>query len=65
MTDNNAVAYDPLLPAVHSDPHPYDAALRRHAPVFYVESLDAYAVSRYADGILPTGRRRWRCRWRP
>ena len=28
---------------------PFYAALREHAPVQYVESLDAYAVSRHAD----------------
>jgi cytochrome P450 len=41
--------YDPFAAAVQADPYPYYAALRREAPVQYVESLDAYAVSRHAD----------------
>jgi cytochrome P450 len=44
-----AVAYDPFAAEVQSDPNPFYAALRREAPVYYVESLDAYAVSRYRD----------------
>ena len=46
---NTAVAYDPFAAEVQSDPNPFYAALRREAPVYYVESLDAYAVSRYDD----------------
>ena len=46
---NTAVAYDPFAAEVQSDPNPFYAALRREAPVYYVESLDAYAVSRYGD----------------
>lgn len=45
----NTVAYDPLDPAVQEDPYPTYARLRRVAPVYHVESLDAYAVSRHAD----------------
>ena len=48
MTDST-VAYDPFAVEVQSDPYPYYAALRRESPVYYVESLDAYAVSRYDD----------------
>lgn len=41
--------YDPLAPAVRKDPYPFYEALRRNDPAFYVESLEAWAVSRYAD----------------
>ena len=49
MTSTTVVSYEPLSPAVKADPYPYYAVLRREAPAFYVESLDAYAVSRHAD----------------
>jgi cytochrome P450 len=49
MSSTTAIAYDPLAPAVQADPYPVYAALRHSAPVHYVESLDAYAVSRHAD----------------
>ncbi len=52
-------AYDPaevdvFSPAVRADPWPYFAWLRRHAPVSYVDTLDAWMVSRYDDiaGVL-------------
>ena len=41
--------YNPLSPEVKANPYPYYADLRRSAPVYYVESLDCWAVSRYAD----------------
>ena len=34
---------------MQADPYPYYAALRRESPVHYVESLQAFAVSRHAD----------------
>jgi cytochrome P450 len=46
---NTSVAYDPFATEVQSDPNPFYAALRRESPVYYVESLDAYALSRYGD----------------
>jgi cytochrome P450 len=49
MTPTTAVRYDPLSPEVQTDPYPTYAALRREAPVYYVESLAAYAISRHAD----------------
>ena len=49
MTSDLSVVYDPMSPAVQADPYSVYAQLRRSAPVLYVESLDAYAVSRYAD----------------
>ncbi|HEX5096589.1 MAG TPA: cytochrome P450, partial [Acidimicrobiia bacterium] len=44
-----AITYDPFAPDVQADPYPFYAYLRRDAPVYYVESLDAYAISRHAD----------------
>jgi cytochrome P450 len=41
--------YSPLLPEVRKNPYPYYAYLREHAPVYWVESLQSWAVSRYAD----------------
>jgi cytochrome P450 len=38
-----------LDPTVQADPYLHYAELRRTAPVHFVPSLDAYAVSRYAD----------------
>jgi cytochrome P450 len=49
MTSHTSLAYDPLAEAVQRDPYPFYAALRADAPVAYVESLQAYAVSRHAD----------------
>jgi len=48
---NNATAieYDPLASRVQADPYPFYATLRAEAPVYFVESLQAYAVSRHAD----------------
>ena len=47
MTD--FLDYDPFSLEVQRDPYPYYAALREHAPVFHVDSSDAWAISRYAD----------------
>ena len=41
--------YNPLLPEVRENPYPYYAYLREHAPVYWVESIQCWAVSRYAD----------------
>jgi cytochrome P450 len=49
MTAVSEFVYDPFAPAIQADPYPWYATLRRVAPVYYVESLDAYAVSRHAD----------------
>ena len=47
MTD--PLFYDPFSSEVQRDPYPYYAALREHAPVFRVESSEAWAISRYED----------------
>lgn len=44
-----AIQYDPFSREVQKDPYPYYAELRERAPAYYVESADAWAVSRYAD----------------
>lgn len=41
--------YNPLSPAVQNNPYPYYAELRDKAPVAWIESMQAWAVSRYAD----------------
>ena len=41
--------YNPLLPEVKDNPYPYYADLREHAPAYYMEGLNFWAVSRYAD----------------
>ncbi len=43
------IVFDPFDAAVQADPYPAYARLRLDAPVHYVESLDAFAVSRHAD----------------
>jgi cytochrome P450 len=45
----NDVPFDPLDPAVRADPYPHYRRLRQHHPVYFVPSLNAYAVSRYED----------------
>lgn len=41
--------YNPLLPEVKANPYPYYAQLREEAPVYQIEGLGAYAISRYDD----------------
>ncbi|HTF34160.1 MAG TPA: cytochrome P450 [Myxococcota bacterium] len=43
------IEYTPFSPQVRANPYPYYRALRDQAPVYRIESLGAYAVSRYAD----------------
>jgi cytochrome P450 len=43
------ITYDPLSAEVQRDPYPTYARLRHEAPAYYVESIDAYAVSRHSD----------------
>jgi cytochrome P450 len=42
-------SYDPFDPQVLSDPYPYYAWLREHAPVYHCEKRNMYALSRYQD----------------
>lgn len=41
--------YNPLAPEVQDNPYPYYAELRDKAPVAWIESMQGWAVSRYAD----------------
>ncbi|MGD0291434.1 MAG: cytochrome P450 [Candidatus Binataceae bacterium] len=41
--------FNPFAPEVKQDPYPYYARLRNHNPVYWVESLQSWAVSRYED----------------
>ncbi len=41
--------YDPFSDAVMRDPWPFYAALRRDAPVFYLEKYDTWFLSRFED----------------
>lgn len=44
-----AIDYDPFSDAVMRDPWPFYAALRREAPVFYLERYDTWFLSRFED----------------
>ena len=41
--------FNPFAPAVQQNPYPYFAHLRKHSPVYWVEPLQSWAVSRYED----------------
>ncbi len=42
-------SYSPFDPAVMADPRPYYRTLRDHHPVYYVDDIDTYALSRFDD----------------
>src|SRR5262249_48370705 len=41
--------YTPFSEEVRANPYPFYAALRKDAPVFFVEGIGAWAVARYED----------------
>ena len=41
--------YNPLSPEVVDNPYPYYVYLREHAPVYWIEPLQLWVLSRYAD----------------
>ena len=43
------ISYDPFDAAVMADPRPYYRELRDRRPVYYIEKLDTFALSRFAD----------------
>lgn len=43
------LAHDPFDPAVIHDPFPFYTRLRAEAPVYRVERLDLWVLSRYQD----------------
>lgn len=45
----SAITYDPLNPAVTSNPYPHYAQLRDEAPVHWLENMQGFAVSRWDD----------------
>jgi cytochrome P450 len=47
--DISASDYDPFSDAVMRNPWPFYAALRREAPVFYLEKYDTWFLSRFED----------------
>jgi cytochrome P450 len=42
-------SYHPFDPAVMADPRPFYRALRDHHPVYHIEDLDTFALSRFDD----------------
>jgi cytochrome P450 len=48
-TQNEAVYYDPYKPEIAANPYPVYKQLREHAPLYYNEEHDFYAVSRFQD----------------
>ena len=46
--------YNPLDPAVKADPYPYYRHLRDEHPVYRVEPMGIYAISRYEDVLFAT-----------
>ena len=47
-------SYHPFAPEVMADPRPFYRTLRDHHPVYYIEDLDTFALSRFDDiwGVL-------------
>lgn len=49
MSSPTRFRYNPFDPGVMADPLPYYRVLRDEHPVYYVEELDTYALSRFED----------------
>jgi cytochrome P450 len=47
----DTLAFNPLLWDVQQDPYAYYARLRHTAPVYYIESLNAWGIFRYDDVV--------------
>jgi cytochrome P450 len=43
--------FDPFDPAVHADPYPFYATLRREYPAYYAEGAGCWVLSRHADVV--------------
>lgn len=41
--------YNPFLPEVYENPYPYYAHLRQHAPIYCIDGIGFWALSRYDD----------------
>ena len=48
----STLRFDPFSSELRANPYPAYAELRRHAPVYRVESSGIYTVSRYADVLF-------------
>ena len=44
--------YNPFFPEVRENPYPYYAYLRQHAPVYQIEGMGFWAISRYDDVLF-------------
>jgi cytochrome P450 len=49
IVNDTAVYYDPYDIDINADPYPAYAGLREHAPLYYNERYDFWALSRHAD----------------
>jgi len=49
MTSREEIYYDPYDPALQLDPYPVFRRMREEAPLYYNETHDFYAVSRFDD----------------
>jgi cytochrome P450 len=49
MVAMHEFSYSPFDPAVMADPRPYYRTLRDRYPVYYIEDIDTFALSRFAD----------------
>lgn len=47
--DDTEVYYDPYDVGINADPYPTYARLREHAPLYYNEKYDFWAISRHSD----------------
>ena len=58
ISGHQSVTYNPLDPAVTSNPYPHYAQLRAEAPVHWLESMQGFAVSRWDDvtAVLKDGK---------
>lgn len=56
--DKSAITYNPLDPAITSDPYPHYAQLRAEAPVHWLETMQGFVVSRWDDvtAVLKDGK---------
>jgi cytochrome P450 len=49
MTTASPITFNPFDPEFRADPYPIYRRLRQEAPVYYMEAVDLYVLSRYDD----------------
>jgi cytochrome P450 len=49
MSSTSPLIYDPLMSSIKVNPFPYYSILRKDHPVYWMESMQGFAVSRYDD----------------